>query len=260
MRRDAGHRVGEGDDRRAGARQAGAERPGLARGRDHDRQLRVDAPRGTARGAGRPSAARAGRTGRSPARRRRRRPRQVGDRVGQRDVSRAAPRACRAVDSRSSGMNRTARRSRGASNRSASTPSGVAADTTNPPSRRPPRCPGDPRSRSRAGAGPAAASGSPASALPATSPPTVAAADDPRPRASGISLRIADPPADALRAARRGSARSAASRPRTKRFSRSSVSSLRPSPSTVSSISPRLQPRTSTSIRLVSASATPRQS
>ena len=50
---------------------------------------------------------------------------------------------------------------------------------------------------------------------------------------------------------------SAASRPRTKRLSRSSGSSSRPSPSTVSSIRPRLQPRTSSSMRSVRASATP---
>jgi hypothetical protein len=88
---------------------------------------------------------------------------------------------------------------------------------------------------------------------------TVAAADDPSPRDSGIWLCIAirqpTPSGSLPRAFTR-----AASRPRTKRLSRSSVSSLRPSPSTVSSISPRLQILTSSSIRLVSARARPRQS
>jgi hypothetical protein len=101
--------------------------------------------------------------------------------------------------------------------------------------------------------------GSPASALPASTPPTVAAADDPSPRDSGIwlciEIRQPTPAGSSPRAASR-----VASSPRTNRFSRSSVSSLRPSPSTVSSISPRLQTRTSSSIRLTSASARPRQS
>ena len=101
--------------------------------------------------------------------------------------------------------------------------------------------------------------GPPISSLAATTPATVAAADDPRPRASGIRLRIEirqpTPSGSSPRPATR-----AASRPRTNRFSRSSVSSSLPSPSTVSSISPRLQPRTSTSTRFISSSASPRQS
>ena len=39
----------------------------------------------------------------------------------------------------------------------------------------------------------------PSARSPATTPATVAAADEPRPRASGIWLRMRDPPADALR-------------------------------------------------------------
>ena len=40
--RDPRHRIGEGEDRRPGTRQAGPERAGLARRGDHPRQLRVD--------------------------------------------------------------------------------------------------------------------------------------------------------------------------------------------------------------------------
>ena len=90
-------------------------------------------------------------------------------------------------------------------------------------------------------------------------PATVAAADEPRPRASGISLRIVDPPADALRQLAAGLDER---RLETTHEAVVAVlaSSSRPSPSTVSSISPRLQPRTSSSTRLAMASATPRQS
>ena len=72
-----GHRVGEREDRRAGARQARPERAGLARRLDQRAAAAGRPPRGTARGGGRRSAAPAGRTGRWPARRRRarRRPR-----------------------------------------------------------------------------------------------------------------------------------------------------------------------------------------
>ena len=129
-------------------------------------------------------------------------------------------------------------------------PPSIAALTTNPPSSAAAALSGWPSiavaRRSRSGL----VSGSPRSALPATSPATVAAADDPRPRASGISLCISIRQPTPSGISPRTS-RSAASIPWTQRFSRSAGSSPSPSPSTVSSISPRLQPRTSTSTRFV---------
>ena len=71
---------------------------------------------------------------------------------------------------------------------------------------------------------------SPASALPASTPPTVADADEPRPRASGIRLCMTiRQPTPSFRSPR--AARRVVSRPRTKWLSWSAVSSPSPSPS-----------------------------
>ena len=259
--RDVGHRVGEGEDRRARPGQAGAQRAGLARRLDQPRQLRVDrrpvrlvdaidgqAPQQVGPAGGQPGDA----EGDGP---------EVGDDVLDRDAAPAAPCACPTVDSRSSGMNRTARRSRGGSKRRAATSVALAGRRrrSHRAGRRR-RCPGGPRSRSRG------AAWSPRrgrrrrgarrrrrSRRPSPRPTS-------RGRAPGgsrcaSSIRQPTPSGSSPRAST-----SAASRPRTKRLSRSSPSSLRPSPSTVSSISPRLQLRTSSSTRLAMARATPRQS
>ena len=153
-------------------------------------------------------------------------------------------------------MNRTARRSRGASNRIASTVPSIAAPTTNPPSSAAAALSGWPSisvaRRSRSGLGQRLAE-------------QRVAGDEPghrrrRRRAEPARERdlVAhlDPPADALAASRRGPR---AGRPRCpgrsgSRGPRSARPRPRPRPS--SSISPRLQPRTSTSTRFVSPSAT----
>ena len=95
-------------------------------------------------------------------------------------------------------MYSTQRRSRGTSNRSASTVSPNAVLTTNPPSRAAPTLSGWPSIAAAILSMSGGARLPSASAFAATMPATVAAADEPSPRSNGIRLRIVDPPADAL--------------------------------------------------------------
>ena len=207
----------EGEDRRAGARQAGAERAGLARGLDEPRQLRVD---------GRPvrlvepvdgQVARAARSARSRARRRRSRPR-----PGCATASRAGPFAGRtarmsSVERRSSGMNRTARRSRGRvePDRPRHALAEVGADTTKPPSSAAAALSGWPSIVARRGrSSSAVVSASPASALPASDAADRRRRGRPEAARQRDPVVHRDPPADARRAARREPHGRAASRPR----------------------------------------------
>ena len=157
-------------------------------------------PRGTARGGGRRSAARAGRSGRWPARPRRPRPRprlatasasgtvagqrrahlvgrqaQLGDEQDRPQVARRVEpdRLDALVGWRGRHDEAAEQRRRGVVRMALD----VARD---------------------APASPAVDSGSPASAFPASTPPTVAAADDPSPRASGMCVVHRDPPADPI--------------------------------------------------------------
>ena len=169
------------------------------------------------------------------ARRRRSRPRRGSRRRRPAGPSPAARARISSVARRSSGMNRTARRSRGASNRIASTPSrSVAALTDEPAEQRGRRVVGWPSiSRREARAGRRVVSGSPSERVARDQ-----AGDrrrGRRPEAARERDRVVhlDPPADACAAARRGPPRGPPRAPRTNRLSRSSGSSPSPSPSTV---------------------------
>ena len=72
----------------------------------------------------------------------------------------------------------------------ASTPAGVEAETTKPPRSAAAALSGWPSTAVAMRSCAAMSSGPPTSALAATTPATVAAADEPRPRASGIALCI----------------------------------------------------------------------
>ena len=102
------------------------------------------------------------------------------------------------VASRRSGMNSTARRSRGASIRMASMPSAVAADATNPPRSAAAALSGWPSMPAAIRSCVFVSSGPPSSAFAATMPPTVAAAEDEATRDRDLVMHV-DPPADALR-------------------------------------------------------------
>ena len=172
------------------------------------------------------------------------------------------------VARRRSGTYSTQRKPSGASNRSAATRSASWAETTNPPSRTAAALSGcdsivDAIWSSASSSGRLAPASS-ASAAPATTPPTVAAADDPRPRDSGIALCIAiRQPSVAGRGP--SAVSSAASTPATNRFDRVAGSSNAPSPSTSSSIGPSFwvasaTSNASTATRFTRSSASPRQS
>ncbi len=165
------------------------------------------------------------------------------------------------VDSRRSGMNSTHRSPAGESKRTAATRSARCAETTNPPSSTAAALSGCVSITVAIWSSASGARTSPTRALPATTPPTVAAADEPSPRDRGTSLCIATRQPMAAGRGPRVASRTL-SRPAMNRLSRVAGSSPAPSPVTSSSIDPG-PPGSSTAstvTRLVSSSASPRQS